>query len=324
MKFRAFLHSLFVSIVIGAGLVQMAYSPSAQAMTVRQQTSHQALLENAKPLLWEVRHPEHPKQLLYVFGTIHLMPKEMKWRTGPVHKAVTNSTRYVFEIDTAAIKEQVATQQALFRHGIYHDPNDSLQKALGDDDYSKVLAVAKKFKLNEAQLQRMRPWLASVTIGREFVIKHNMDPKYGVENILTRIAEMRDISVSGLETPDEQIGQFGKIPDNVQKVMLMEALDQMEAGLKYVEKISEAWARGDHQLFHKEHLEQILSQKNGPLFVKLLIVDRNKLWIPRIESYFRKPGISFVAVGTMHVIGEDGVPELLKRKGYKVKLIQGR
>jgi uncharacterized protein YbaP (TraB family) len=49
-----------------------------------------------------------------------------------------------------------------------------------------------------------------------------------------------------------------------------------------------------------------------------LLVERNRAWMPQIEALFKRPKPSFVVVGAAHLIGSDGLLQLLRARGYTV------
>ncbi len=51
-----------------------------------------------------------------------------------------------------------------------------------------------------------------------------------------------------------------------------------------------------------------------------MIVRRNLNWLAALEERLARPGITFVAVGVAHLVGDDSVVALLRGKGYSVIL----
>lgn len=49
-----------------------------------------------------------------------------------------------------------------------------------------------------------------------------------------------------------------------------------------------------------------------------MIVNRNNKWMPEIEAMLADKPTEAVMVGALHLVGPDGLIELLKKKGYKV------
>ena len=50
-----------------------------------------------------------------------------------------------------------------------------------------------------------------------------------------------------------------------------------------------------------------------------LLIERNRTWLPKIEALFARPRPAFVVVGAAHLVGPDGLLQMLKAKGYKVE-----
>lgn len=50
-----------------------------------------------------------------------------------------------------------------------------------------------------------------------------------------------------------------------------------------------------------------------------ILVERNKAWLAEIERFLTTPETEMVLVGALHLTGPDGLPALLKAKGFSVK-----
>jgi uncharacterized protein YbaP (TraB family) len=84
-----------------------------------------------------------------------------------------------------------------------------------------------------------------------------------------------------------------------------------------LEEITAAWRRGD-----LAKLESLLRSgvEESPAFFKALTTDRNLRWLPQIEAMLAHPEDDYLVVtGALHMVGEEGLVELLRRKGYKVE-----
>ena len=55
-----------------------------------------------------------------------------------------------------------------------------------------------------------------------------------------------------------------------------------------------------------------------------LLVDRNRNWLPKIEALFTRPGRTFVVVGAAHLVGPDGLLQMLKARGYTIEQMYAR
>jgi uncharacterized protein len=76
------------------------------------------------------------------------------------------------------------------------------------------------------------------------------------------------------------------------------------------------WRSGDIDSLNNLIIDSM--KKDSPKMYQSILVDRNNNWIPKIEQYFATSEVEFVLVGAAHMIGEDGLINLLVKKGYKV------
>jgi hypothetical protein len=49
------------------------------------------------------------------------------------------------------------------------------------------------------------------------------------------------------------------------------------------------------------------------------VVDRNKDWVRQITALLNDDDDYLIVVGTMHLIGKDGVPQLLRNRGMQIE-----
>jgi uncharacterized protein YbaP (TraB family) len=59
--------------------------------------------------------------------------------------------------------------------------------------------------------------------------------------------------------------------------------------------------------------------KDYPKVYQSLLVERNNNWLPKIERLIKQPEEKFILVGALHLIGEDGLLQQLKNRGYQVR-----
>ena len=64
-------------------------------------------------------------------------------------------------------------------------------------------------------------------------------------------------------------------------------------------------------------LEISESENSRPEFMKALLDQRNADWLTKLPEIL-KNGTTFVAVGALHLPGQNGIIEGLKRLGYTV------
>ncbi len=79
-----------------------------------------------------------------------------------------------------------------------------------------------------------------------------------------------------------------------------------------------AWRGGDLQFLEKELLHEM---HDYPELHQAILTDRNKSWIAPIMELLDHEDDYLVIVGAAHLIGEDGVPDLLSQQGVRIRLL---
>ena len=90
-------------------------------------------------------------------------------------------------------------------------------------------------------------------------------------------------------------------------------MDQLE---KSVDDMVDAWNRGDVERGEKLFLE---SMRGYPELKTKLLDERNRSWIPQIDQFLKQDEDILVVVGAAHLVGKEGVIELLNARGYKLE-----
>lgn len=85
-----------------------------------------------------------------------------------------------------------------------------------------------------------------------------------------------------------------------------------------IEELTDAWASGDTKALDRLNRTEL---GGGDARFDTLITQRNQRWIAELERLLADNDQSLVIVGAGHLVGEGGVPELLKQAGYTVELV---
>ena len=123
------------------------------------------------------------------------------------------------------------------------------------------------------------------------------------------------MTVSGFETPDEQIRMLAGFPEEGQLIYLRAALDDFGKAQTEVDRLVEAWASGDVEAIRALGVDPI---RETPLLYEALLVRRNTNWADQIEALLEGSGTVFIAVGALHLAGDDSVQQILLGRGVEV------
>jgi uncharacterized protein YbaP (TraB family) len=264
-----------------------------------------------KTLLWRVSNDKHS---IYLLGSIHYLKKE----NFPLHKAILDafdaSKRLVLEIDLNRISPDTA-QRVTLEKAIYRD-GQTLRQNVSEETYQLAEQHAAKLGIDMRIMAPMKPWFVALTLVAIKFQQIGLEPSLGVDHYLAERAKARRKATSGLETLEFQVGLLDQLSKSDQESLLRETVGEMELLVTNINQIVQSWLNGD-----SDSLEVLLlgSMKGYPELHEKIIVERNRRWVPQIEKILAQNGDAIVVVGAAHLIGKDGVIEMLRARGYRVE-----
>lgn len=265
--------------------------------------------QGAGPALWVVRDAD---SVLYLFGTMHLLRPTTAWGSDRVDRAFTSASQLILEV--AVPTDQGVLMPLIRQHGL--SPERPLTGLLTAEEQAALDGVARTIGSSAEAMAPMRPWLAGVTVQSASIQRAGYAAESGVEPIFKARAEARGMTVSGFETPDEQIRMLAGFPEEGQVAFLRRALDAFGSAQTDVDLMVEAWAAGDVDALRAVAVDPLLAT---PLLYDALLVRRNTRWADQIQTLLEGSGTVFVAVGAMHLAGDDSVQAILVRRGVPVE-----
>jgi uncharacterized protein len=142
------------------------------------------------------------------------------------------------------------------------------------------------------------------------------NPMLGVEMTMTSRAARDGKPIEGLETVDEQLAFLDGLPLDVQSEMLIQTLAEGAALEESIDGVIEAWRNGDMATLEADLLSSIEEQSE---LSEVLITGRNRRWVEAIVGMLGGDQDYLVIVGALHLVGDDGVPALLEKKGLGIQ-----
>lgn len=266
----------------------------------------------ASPALWTV---EADGATVHLFGTFHLLPRELNWRTDAVDAAFASADTLWLEADILSPEVQARLQALIPQLGL-NPQGVTLSSLLGEEGFAAFEQQARELGIPAANFEPLQPWLAGIMLGAMQLQSFGFDPAAGVEAILSANARETGKALDYLETAESQLRMLAGLSMETQVEWLRVSLEDMSGLRSEMDRMVTAWATGD--------MDTLDAQVNGSIrdasleLHDALMVDRNRAWIPQIEAMIAAGGTHFVAVGAGHMPGNDGVVELLRAQGYTV------
>lgn len=266
------------------------------------------------PLLWKA---EGTAGTVYLLGSFHLLKADDYPLHPQVEMAYAQATHVVFEIDPAemAAPQTMAAIQKLAKF----DDGRTLRQAISKDTADKLQAFMGGSEAAMAGSDPFKPWFMGMNLAVGAMTSIGLNPQLGLDQHFMKRAAKDGKPVSGLETAMDQMGALDGAPLDEQEHMLAEALQPAAEMRERILEMHDIWRAGD-----AARLEELVNSdmaEKTPQMYRLLNRDRNLKWLPQVQAMLGEKQTRLVVVGAMHLIGEDGLVELLRGRGVKVERV---
>ncbi|MEM6717815.1 MAG: TraB/GumN family protein [Bacteroidota bacterium] len=259
----------------------------------------------AKSLLWKITGKDITKPS-YLYGTIHLTC-DYKY-TDKLRKAFDETERLVLEIDMSDPGLQANMMKLL-----YMGDGKTIKGMMSEEDYTTLSGFFKEqVGMDMSAFNTMKPFILTATLTQRMAVCENGT---AYETEFMKVAKEQNEDVLGLETIEDQMKVFDNIPYEEQLKSLVEmATSGMEESQKSFEEMTKYYNAEDLEGLLSVMMEQGLEAD----FQDSLVDQRNRNWIPVIEKIATEAP-AFIGVGALHLPGEQGVINLLRKQGYTVE-----
>lgn len=274
----------------------------------------------AGPSAWSEEITEHSflwaatkgDRTVHLLGSIHFMKPDAYPLSQAIESAYEGSGLLAFETD---IREMSRASVALIAAGTLSD-GLTLEDVISPDLYRELSERLEVQGTSAAIFQRMTPWMVALGLTSFELMRGGYLGSEGIDVHFSSRASTDGKEQTGLESIEDQISLFADLSAEESEEFLDFTLKDLETVIPLVDEVFAAWQVGD-----AEALEKLLTEgfENHPELYRRMVVVRNLKWMPRVESLFDGSVDAMVVVGSLHLVGEHGLVELLKAKGYEVE-----
>ena len=261
--------------------------------------------------VWAI-HGDH--NTVYLAGSVHLLKASDAALPAAFERAYTSSPSLVMEIDLGKVD---ATSAAgwMAENGMLPE-GKNLRQVVGDARYQRIATEAERLGLPMEMLDQFQPWVLGLQLMELQYAKDGFDAESGVEQQLEHRAQSDGKPTAGLETLEQQLGFFEALTNDQQNKFLDLVLDDLHDSASDTQQVITAWRAGD-----ATKLAALLSQEyqQFPALYQSLVTQRNRSWEPQIQQFLHDSHNYFVVVGALHLVGQGGLLELLRKDGYKIE-----
>ena len=251
--------------------------------------------------------------VIYLGGTVHLLRPEDFPLPEEFELAYEASSELVFETDISSINDLNIQAQMLQK--LTYDIDRSLRDVVDTEAYTALDAYMAEVGMPLIMLERFKPGMIVSTLQMLEFQRMGFAPQ-GVDVVFNIRALADGKAIGALETIDEQIAFLALMGEGSESEFIIMSLEDLKRTSDSIDKMIDAWRTGDSEVLRTLLIDGMLERAPG--LYDSLLRQRNLRWIPQIEFMFDDPETEFVLVGAAHLVGEDGILEYLRAKGYEI------
>ena len=241
-----------------------------------------------------------------------------------LQKAMNETQQVYGELKMSDIQSPATIQK--MQKMMMIESDTTLTTLLSPEDYETANKFCKENLMMDLNMApKIKPAFLLNNIAVVAYIKHigNYNPQEQLDTYFQTQATQKGKRVDGLETPDFQFNLlYNGISLQRQAQLLMCTLNNIDKEVESLKRLTDAYMKQDLETMLKINEERKGNQCDAlPAEENALIYDRNKTWVQKLAAIM-KAAPTFVAVGALHLPGDKGLLNLLKKQGYTVEAVK--
>lgn len=271
----------------------------------------------SSPLYWQVQGHSSGQGEVIMLGSIHFGHQTLYPLPAPLMAAYERADLLAVEVDMTAVHPQrVAAVMAT--HG-YYPEGQNLRQQIGEWDWQALTAVCEQLGIEVEHFLPLKPWLVALQLVGLQVQETEYSKALGIDQYFLQRARQQK-AIYELETIEEQISMFSRFSDDEQILFLRQTLSEYAQGKVFLDEIVRAWQMADQSALEQMVLESFRQEGGTENMFQLVFTERNQRMVAAVEQFLAQGKSVFLVVGVGHMLGEQGLVEELRRRGYTVRL----
>jgi len=264
-----------------------------------------------KCFLWEV---QSETGLVYLLGSLHLGVERLFPLDPKIEEAYEKSSVLVVEANPLIIDEE--EMENLIMQNAVNPDFAGIEQVLSETEYTMLVNKFTEYNIPLEEMAIFRPWFLATLVSTLEIMQLGFDPDFGIDLYFVQKAT-GEKNIWELETAEFQITMLSSLPPDLERLYLADALtSNVEEELLL---LVEAWERGDTGLMEELMFTDSTKEPDYYLLYEKIFFQRNRNMVLKIEEYLQTTEVCFVIVGSGHLVGEEGIVELLRDRGYEIR-----
>ena len=268
----------------------------------------------AKSSVWKVSKDSNH---FYIAGTIHALSKSDYALPKEYEEAYLNSELIVFEADTNKLSQKSFSY--LINTKTRYKKNDSLDNYLDNDTKEKLKKYLSAKDIIYKNIKNLKPGILSIYL-TSLELKKLKLTALGVDAYYSLKAKEDNKKIKYLESIYKQLDFLSSMSKGYENEFVNYTLKDLENIKKQFFLMKKAWRVGDMVELKRISLDPWV--KDFPLLYENLLIKRNKAWMKKILKMSKTKEIEFILFGALHLVGEEGILNKLKNKGFTLSQLK--
>ena len=281
----------------------------AESVEVKQSSA-----TDGKTFLWQI---DTGKARMYMLGSIHFGVPEMYPLPRVMESAFDESDVLVVEMDSLNADQQKMAE-LVSANGLYQD-GSTLQDHLTPSTWRDLKQASANMGVDVKLFLNQKPWLVSLSLSVAMIQRLGLRQDLGLDYYFLNRASRLSKRIVELEGMQYQLELFNQLSAAEQEVMLQQALADLGQGQAFVDEMLAAWNGGDTKAMEALFNEGLVDDEVGKKFNQIIMIDRNYRMVEKMVKMLQIPGTYFVVVGAGHLVGDEGLVQLMSARGYTVR-----
>lgn len=263
-----------------------------------------------RAFLWDVRCPNQPGQAV-LLGSIHVRRPEDLTLQPEVQAAVDDADRVLIEAQDPGLLGSLAV---LYRLGAVRFFKKT---ELDPKTWDLLMPRLAELQIDRTVADHLAPWALLLVVMASDIERAGLSAATGIDALVQARAKEASppIPIEYMESAEGQLKIFAALEEEVQEDLLTASL---EAGSEASEvSLLDAYRAGDVTSMEAMTLEAFV---DFPDLRKALLDDRNLHFVSFFRPYLDSSQTVLLVAGAAHMLGETGLPTLLRADGCKVDL----
>lgn len=245
----------------------------------------------------------------YLLGTIHSEdPRVLDFSEAFLRKLKSNK---VFAME---LVPDLPTLARLTEY-MHYPPGQSLESVIGPERFNALVTALSVYKVPADFIRRMKPWAAMMTLSTPPPVTG-----FFMDLSMSLRASGSGLKVVGLETLEQQLSFLEDMPMEMQLKLLDHAIAESGRVGQAHDQMVDIYLENDLQHLLELTNEELkaVGKVEKDYFFESGILARNRRMLQSLLPHLEKNSV-FVAVGALHLPGDDGLLDLLRQNGYELE-----